>query len=219
MNITTGDVNGDLRDDIIVAPGGTGFAPVVKVFNAANLSQVLWSKTVYASNYLGGVTVAAADVNNDGRADIITGPMTSSAANVRVFSGANGAQLKSFIVTAHGTGYTGGIWVAANVYASGAVDIVTSSNSGAPRVVATDYSTLATRANFLAFSANYRGSIRVAMADTTGDGVKELLVGIGANGGGPLVARYTQNYQRIDQFFAFGPANGAASFNGGVFPG
>jgi len=219
VNITTGDVNGDLRDDIIVAPGGTGFAPVVKVFNAANLSQVLWSKTVYAANYLGGVTVAAADVNNDGRADVITGPMTSAQANVRVFSGANGAQLKSFIVTAHGTGYTGGIWVAANVYASGAVDIVTSSNSGAPRVVATDYSTLATRANFLAFSANYRGSIRVAMADTNGDGVRELLVGIGANGGGPLVARYTQNYQRIDQFFAFGPANGAASFNGGVFPG
>ena len=219
VNIATGDVNGDLRDDIIVAPGGTGFAPVVKVFNAASLSQVLWSKTVYASNYLGGVTVASADVDNDGRADIITGPMTSSAANVRVFSGANGALLKSFVVSALGTGYTGGIWVAANVYASGAVDIVTSANSGAPRVVATDYSTLATRANFLAFPATYRGSIRVAMADTNGDGVKELLVGIGANGGGPLVARYTQNYQRIDQFFAFGPANGAASFNGGVFPG
>ena len=189
MNIATGDVNGDLRDDIIVAPGGTGFAPVVKVFNAASLSQVLWSKTVYASNYLGGVTVASADVDNDGRADIITGPMTSSAANVRVFSGANGSLLKSFIVSALGTGYTGGIWVAANVYASGAVDIVTSANSGAPRVVATDYSTLATRANFLAFPATYRGSIRVAMADTNGDGVKELLVGIGANGGGPLVAR------------------------------
>jgi len=219
VNIATGDVNGDLRDDIIVAPGGTGFGPLVKVFNGANPAQVIWSSNVYAANYRGGVTVAAADVDNDGKADIITGPMTSSAANVRVFSGATGAMLKSFIVPGFGASYTGGIWVAANVYTNGAVDIVTSANAGAPRVVATDYSTLATKANFLAFSASYRGSIRVAMADTNGDGVKELLVGIGANGGGPLVARYTRDYQRIDQFFAFGPGNGAASFNGGIFPG
>jgi len=219
VNIATGDVNGDLRDDIIVAPGGTGFGPLVKVFNGANPAQVIWSRNVYAASYRGGVTVAAADVDNDGKADIITGPMTSSAANVRVFSGATGAMLQSFIVPGFGASYTGGIWVAANVYANGAVDIVTSANAGAPRVVATNSSTLATKANFLAFSASYRGSIRVAMADTNGDGVKELLVGIGANGGGPLVARYTRDYQRIDQFFAFGPGNGAASFNGGIFPG
>lgn len=219
VNIATGDVNGDLRDDIIVAPGGTGFGPLVKVFNGANPAQVLWSSNVYSANYRGGVTVAAADVDNDGKADIITGPMTSSAANVRVFSGATGAMMQSFIVAGFGAGYTGGIWVAANVYTNGTVDIVTSANAGAPRVVATDYSTLATKANFLAFSSTYRGSIRVAMADTNGDGIKELLVGIGANGGGPLVARYTRDYQRIDQFFAFGPGNGAASFNGGIFPG
>jgi hypothetical protein len=44
-----------------------------------------------------------------------------------------------------------------------------------------------------------------------------LLVGVGPNAG-PLVARYNSNYQRIDQFFAFGPAE-TLSYNSGLFLG
>lgn len=218
VNITTGDVNGDLRDDIIVAPGGFGAAPTVKVFNAANLTQVLWSKLAYASTFLGGVTLATADVNNDGRADVITGPMIGGQANVRVFSGVNGGLLRSFVVAAYGPTYAGGIFVAANVSAStGAVDIITSVNKGLPQVVVTAYSNLATKASFYAFSSTYQGGCRVTVADTNNDGIKELLVGIGPNAG-PLVARYNTNYRRIDQFFAFGPAE-TLSYNSGLFLG
>ena len=218
VNITTGDVNGDFRDDIIVAPGGSGAAPTVKAFNGANLSQVLWSKLAYASTFLGGVTLATADVNNDGRADVITGPMNGGQANVRVFNGINGNLLKSFIVAAYGSSFSGGIFVAANVAANtGAVEIITSVNKGLPQVVVTNYSTLTTRASFYAFSSTYQGGCRVTVADTNGDGIKELLVGVGPNAG-PLVARYNSNYQRIDQFFAFGPAE-TLSYNSGLFLG
>ncbi len=218
VNITTGDVNGDFRDDIIVAPGGSGAAPTVKAFNGANLSQVLWSKLAYASTFLGGVTLATADVNNDGRADVITGPMNGGPANVRVFNGINGNLLKSFVVAAYGSSFSGGIFVAANVAANtGAVEIITSVNKGLPQVVVTNYSTLATRASFYAFSSTYQGGCRVTVADTNGDGIKELLVGVGPNAG-PLVARYNSNYQRIDQFFAFGPAE-TLSYNSGLFLG
>ena len=218
VNITTGDVNGDFRDDIIVAPGGSGAAPTVKVFNGANLSQVLWSKLAYASTFLGGVTLATADVNNDGRADVITGPMNGGPANVRVFNGINGNLLKSFVVAAYGSSFSGGIFVAANVAANtGAVEIITSVNKGLPQVVVTNYSTLATRASFYAFSSTYQGGCRITVADTNGDGIKELLVGVGPNAG-PLVARYNSNYQRIDQFFAFGPAE-TLSYNSGLFLG
>jgi hypothetical protein len=179
---------------------------------------VLWSKLAYASTFLGGVTLATADVNNDGRADVITGPMNGGPANVRVFNGINGNLLKSFVVAAYGSSFSGGIFVAANVAANtGAVEIITSVNKGLPQVVVTNYSTLATRASFYAFSSTYQGGCRITVADTNGDGIKELLVGVGPNAG-PLVARYNSNYQRIDQFFAFGPAE-TLSYNSGLFLG
>src|SRR5262249_12877400 len=79
----------------------------------------------YDQTFMGGVRVGAADVNSDGRADIITGPGSGALprgildeilprpeadAQVKVFSGNAGAQLANFL--AYPQSYQGGIWVA-----------------------------------------------------------------------------------------------------------
>ncbi len=89
VRVAVGDINGDTVPDIITAPGA-GRAPLVKVFNGANLAGALvGSFLAYDTNYRLGVYVATGDVNGDGRADIIVGGGTSGQRLVRVFDGTN----------------------------------------------------------------------------------------------------------------------------------
>jgi hypothetical protein len=55
------------------------------------------------------VRVAAADVNGDGVADVITAAGPGGGPHVRVFDGQTNAELLSFF--AYNPGFTGGVWV------------------------------------------------------------------------------------------------------------
>ena len=71
VHVALGDVDGDGTADIITG-AGTGGGPHVRVFSGADLSE-LASFFAYSPAFVGGVTVAAGDVDGDGLADIITG--------------------------------------------------------------------------------------------------------------------------------------------------
>ena len=70
VTVATGDVNGDGIEDIVVA-SGRGGKPIVEVYDGRNLRK-LGSFEAYSTTFTGGVSVAVADVNGDGRPDIIT---------------------------------------------------------------------------------------------------------------------------------------------------
>jgi hypothetical protein len=108
--VAAGDVNGDRTADIVVAMDST--APQVKVFSGVDNSE-LFSFLAYDPGFAGGVRVAAADLDGDGKADIITGAGPGGLPQVKVFSGADGSLLSTFLADA--PGYTGGIFVAAEV--------------------------------------------------------------------------------------------------------
>lgn len=57
-------------------------------------------------------------------------------------------------------------------------------------------------ASFLAYHPAFRGGVRLAMGDVTGDGVDEIITGPG-RGGGPQVRVFDLNGAVISQFFAF----------------
>lgn len=95
VTVAAGDVNGDGFDDIIVGAGAGG-GPHVKVFDgrdslAAGDGAAVMSFMAYTPSFNGGVTVAAGDVNGDGRDDIITG--AGPGGHVKVFDGRNGAAI------------------------------------------------------------------------------------------------------------------------------
>jgi hypothetical protein len=109
IHVAAGDVNGDGRAEIIVGAAAGG-GPNVKVFNGAT-GAVLASFFAYTPSFLGGVTVATGDVDGDGKADVITGAGPGSAGgHVKVFSGATGAEIRSFLP--YDAGFTGGVFVA-----------------------------------------------------------------------------------------------------------
>src|SRR5206468_3446096 len=71
VHVAAGDVDGDGKAEIITAPSFGG-GPLVKVFNGQTAALRL-AFNAYDPAFLGGVFVAAGDVNGDGKAEIITG--------------------------------------------------------------------------------------------------------------------------------------------------
>ena len=68
-SVATGDVDGDGDDEIIVG-AGKGGGPQVRVFdNLGNFTG--FSMFPFHPDFRGGVNVAAGDVNNDGKDEVI----------------------------------------------------------------------------------------------------------------------------------------------------
>lgn len=160
VRVAAGDVNGDGRADIITAPGSGG-GPQVKVFSGTNL-DLLRSFFAYDQTFLGGVYVAAGDVNGDGRADIITGAGPGGGPHVKVFDGVSLQLLQSFF--AFGANFQGGVRVAAgDVNGDGFADIITGAGPGSgPHVIVFDSHSPNPLHSFFAYEPNFAGGIFVA---------------------------------------------------------
>jgi hypothetical protein len=127
VRVAADDVNGDGFADVVTA-AGPGGGPHVQVFSGADL-RVLRSFLAYGADFTGGVYVAAGDIDSDGRADVITGPGRGGVPQVRVFSGATGGVLVSFL--AYASDVRGGVRVAALDFdGDGASDVVTGAGPG-----------------------------------------------------------------------------------------
>jgi fibronectin-binding autotransporter adhesin len=207
--VAAGDVNGDGKDDIIVAPGEGG-APNVKVFSSPNVSLVN-SFFAYGPAFTGGVRLASADVNGDGLADIVTGTGPGVAAEVKVFSGKDLTVLRDF--QPFTATFTGGVFVAAgDVNGDGRADIVTGAGSGGPSVKVFDGVSGAAIGAFFAYDAGFTGGVRVAVGDVDGDSVPEIICSPGP-GSPPEVRCFS--FPGLQRVFTFQPY--PASFTGGVF--
>ncbi len=167
--------------------------------------------TPYAG-FTGGVRTASAEVDRDGYADIVTAPGPGLAAQLRVYSGADGHLMRSWL--AFEEGFTGGAFVAAgDLNGDGYTDIVTSPDAGGgPRVRVFDGKSGLVVADFFGIDDSaFRGGCRIALGDISGDGVPDLVVSAGA-GGGPRVAIYDgaalgrgQAVKLVSDFFIFEP--------------
>jgi hypothetical protein len=210
VRVATGDVNGDGISDIICG-AGPGGGPHVKVLNGMD-GSVLQSFFAFSPSFMGGVWVAAGDVNGDGKADIIVGADAGGGPQVNVYDGANGKLLDSFF--AFSPSFTGGVRVATgDVNGDGISDIIVGAGAGGgPHVKVFDGKNLNVLASFFAFSPSFTGGVFVAAGDLNGDGKADIIVGAGA-GGGPHVKVFDgANGNTLDSFFAF-----SASFTGGVY--
>jgi hypothetical protein len=209
VRVATGDVNGDGVPDVVTG-AGPGGDPVVKVFDGVS-GVLIRSFFAFDPSFTGGVFVAAGDVNADGAADIIVGADGGGQPNVKVFDGATGAVIRSFL--AYSVAFSGGVRVAAgDVNGDGIADIVTGAGSGGePHVEVFDGATGTLIQSFFAFDPSFTGGVFVAAGDINGDGRADIVVGADA-GGAPHVKVFDAVTGSVVQsFFAF-----ASNFTGGV---
>src|SRR5207249_3362434 len=103
------DFNGDGKADIATG-AGPGGGPHARIFSGTNLA-VLGETFAYEASYLGGVRVAALDVNFDNRADLITAPGPGRQPTVHTYNvtGTGLQQLASF--NAFDPTFLGGVYV------------------------------------------------------------------------------------------------------------
>ncbi len=147
VSVAAGDVNGDGEADVIVG-SGPGTAPQVKVYSGAT-SAVLETFSPFAATATGGISVAAGDLNRDGKADVIVGTGPGTTTVVRVFKNATRARLWSYV--AFGPAFSEGVAVSiADVNADGQADLVLGAGAGGgAQVKALDGKTHALLGSFL----------------------------------------------------------------------
>jgi hypothetical protein len=197
----------------IVTGADAGGGPHVKAFDGRTLAM-FQSFFAYNTTFTGGVRVAAADVNGDGKADIITGAGPGGGPHVKVFDGVTAAPISSFF--AFSSTYTGGVYVAGgNLTGTSPAEVIASQGQGtAAHVRVFNGQTGGQLADFLAFdSVPFPNGVRVAVADRDGDGLMDIVVGSGPGSSRVRVFKGT-NLTLLNEIIAYDPG-----FIGGVFVG
>ena len=210
VNVAVGDVDGDGTDDVVTAPGAGG-GPDVKVWkllpNDPHIppcgssfgASAGWY--AYDPHFAGGVSVAVADLDGDGKAEIITGALAGGGPHVRVWDEAG--HLKSEFM-AYDPNFHGGVNVAAgDLLGDGRAEIVTGAGpGGGPHVRVLNASGVAF-GGFYAYAPEWTGGVFVAVGHPTpGSGKASIVTGAGP-GGGPHVRVLDANGNGGGGFYAY----------------
>lgn len=186
VEVAVADVNADTAADVVVAASAGG-GPRVTVFSGKD-GSVLYDFYAFDSGFRGGVSVAAGDVNADGRADVVVGAGPGAGPHVKVFSGASGKELFSQFV--YDPGFRGGVSVAAaDTTGDGGAEIITGAGGGGGphvRILSADGTE---RASFFASAPTDHAGVRVSAGDVTGDNRAEVFT-TAANGLGSTLTTF-----------------------------
>ncbi len=226
VSVASGDVDGDGRDEVIVSPESGG-GPQVRILSTSG--QLERQFFAYDSGYRGGLSLAACDLDNDGRDEIVVGTSDSKAPHVRVFSG-KGRLLRQFFAYAESSRF-GARVACGNVTGDGKPEIVTVPAGNAAPHVRIFSSTGRALSQFFALESHARLSLSLAVADVDGDGAADIATV--PRHGAPQVRLFSGTGKVLTQFFAFDPAfrggaslqasdvdgNGRADFIVGAGPG
>ncbi|MEY2397032.1 MAG: hypothetical protein QOJ00_206 [Actinomycetota bacterium] len=219
-----------LNDDFgqITTGAGSGGGPDVETFGASGAR--LAGFFAYEQAFAGGVHVARGDffkadgtVGADGIDEIVTAPGNNSRPLVRVFA-LDGTIRASFF--AFDQNFSGGVYVAAGNLdgdtSNGDELVVAAGPGGGPHVKVLkikgggDNVQDISNGGFMAYTTGFRGGVRVAVANESGDAKDEIITSPGP-GGGPHVRVLSVNSNNVTEtagFMAYDPG-----FTGGVFVG
>lgn len=192
IQIAVGDVDADGEDEIVVVPTRR-YKPEVRIFS---LSGVLKNKFfAYAPSARLGLSVALADIDGDGRLDIITGVREGGSAHIRMFNG-EGAPLNAGFFAAAAS-YRGGVNIAAvDTDGDGRAEIITVplNAAGSPTVRLFGADGMLRRTTPLAYEKNSQFAVAAGDIDRNGD----LAIIVARTGAHPGFQRFNADLEPAD---------------------
>ncbi len=200
VDVAAADIDGDGTDEIITG-AGPGGGPQVRILSANGTPR--FSFFAYPLSFRGGVRVSAGDVDNDGKAEIITGAGPGGGPHVRVFK-ADGTPMSGFM--AYALTFRGGVDVAVKASSLGsAARIVTSPLSkGGPHVRTFD-SVGNPDASFFAYPDTFGGGVKVSVISNPSLFGSFQIVTAPASKGGPDIRVFSSTGSITSSLKAFEP--------------
>jgi hypothetical protein len=196
VHVTTGDLDNDGQDEIIVAPASKRRTEV-KVFSilGEELNQFEFIASKSTQKY--GSVVAVGDVDGDGWRDIVLGAGSGQTSHIRVFKNiAAQTPEHAFSETplvdfeAFTDRYKSGVSLAiGDVNDDGTDEIIVGTNAGYVTQVSVFTMTNALTptftqlTNFRPYGDKFKGGVEVSVGDLDGDGKAEIVTAPGAKGG------------------------------------
>lgn len=196
-----GDVDGDGEDEIISA-APSGQEPYLSIYGPDGTLRGRF--LVYDQNFRGGFSLAVADVNDDGLAEIIVGAGAGGGPHVRIFDhkGILKGQFFAFELS-----FRGGVNVAAgNIDGQGGAEIIaTRGQGGAPEIKIFDWHANL-QGQFLAFEKDFKGGLQIAVANVDGRNDRNKAEIIAAPGPGrePLLKIFSNKAVLKNSFLVYG---------------
>lgn len=189
VSLAFADVTGDARDELIIG-AGPGGGPHVKVFtHTGEAWDQVASFYAYGEGFHGGVNVGGADINGDGKAEIITGAGPGAAPHVRIFNAQGQSISPGFY--AYGENFHGGVQVAGgNLTEATGEEIVTAPGPGGGPHVQIFSGITPVGPGFYAYGSNFAGGINVAVGNADGGQGNEIVTAP-ISGGDPHVRVFT----------------------------
>lgn len=175
--ITVGDINSDGKDEIILG-AGKGGGPQIKIYNYEG--KEISSFFAFHPRSRGGVDVAAADVDQDGKAEIVASEKQGDSALVKIYKADKTNSLISTFFA-----YPKNLKVDVNIAAGdlegdGEVEILTVlSLSKRTQIRGFKINGEPLPINFFAFDNNFYEEADIAICNLDGNGKKEIVVGAG----------------------------------------
>lgn len=159
---------------MIITGAVNGGGPLVRVQSPVGKAEASWF--AYDQNLRGGVNVALADVNGDGRLEVVTGPGPGTEPIVKIFD-LKGRELYSF--SSYDSKFRGGVKVAAgDLDGDGQAEIITAPASGGGSHIMAFNHQGKRIASWFAYDSKLRGGFELSLSDINGDQLPEILVGI-----------------------------------------
>lgn len=169
VNVASGDLDGDGKEEIIVAPRSNG-GPQVRVYQVKN-SQLELAEgfMVYDEAYRGGLELETADFNYDGKAEIVVAPAGDANPNVRIYqygSGKYSNLLGWFMAGGSMSKFKQGLRISASdMNEDGRAELVIAPKENSPRVRI--YNLRGTEMKILdwfwAYDESYEGDINISV--------------------------------------------------------
>ncbi len=200
VHIATADFDKDGIDEIVTS-AGAGLSSEVRIVDKSG--KIKWEFSVTADGLNGGVTVNAADIDNDGEVEIITGTGGGSLPIVQIFDKL-GNKEASWL--SYPEFFRGGVNVSVgDVDADGELEVITAAGDGGGPQVRIFSSDGTVEGQFFAFEDTFRGGARLAVGNVDEDGPAEIIVGsgIGRESEVRIFSKYGVGYVQDSMFSVF----------------